>query len=603
MRAKTRSLLAVLLSLALLLAACSGGAGTDGDRSTDGEQSSQGEPPSGGDGRKVLTVAALAEPETIYPNLTEGTWEELIEAQLFAAMIEVSPNYEILPGIAESWEWDESTLTYTFHLRDDVYFHDGEKLTAEDVIWTLKYAMHPDYDGVRYTLYQNIAGAEEYRSGQADDVAGLSAPDERTVKIQLKEKDASALIYVAGTGILPKHVYEPYVQQHGIPALRGAHKDIKPIGSGPFKFKEWKPGEWIVLEKNEQFYRDESEVTHEGQVTVPKMDELRIRFIPDADAAFRALQSGEVDIVGQVSTSQFKIAQNDPNLQAIQHPWLAYDFLMFNLRDEKFQDVRVRRAIGHAINRQEMIEVALEGLGTVAPGGHSHPIMWDYNEEVAAEHPTYDPKKVIELMEAAGWTIEKDEQGNIRPGALWMKNGEPFSFELATNHPNPRRADFQQYIQLALRDLGFDVSLRVMDPNTFYYDYLAGDEWDTAIAGWRLGADPAGAFEDLFGCDRTPDKQGWNWPYYYAKGPDGTDIVTQLDRQARQLMGGQEEQEEVQRQRAEIYQQINEILVRDVPYIWLAFPDGLLVAKKGLTGIEPVHPSAYHSDFWRYDWE
>src|SRR5690606_20002452 len=271
------------------------------------------------------------------------------------ALTEVDYNYNVIPGVAHSWEWDEDSLTYTFYLRDDVYFHDGRQLTAEDVIWTFKYAMHPDYEGTFFQYLQSIRGAADYREGRADDVEGLSAPDPFTVQVTLAEKDASFLLYGGSSVyIMPKHYYEPFVEENGVKALRGSERTLPPVGAGPFRWKEWRPGQWIVLTKNEDFFREEPEV--EGQTAQARLDEVRVRFIPDSDAMYQALKAGDIDLMDGLTADQFLDALEDPELQAHQYPYLYYYQFMFNFRDPKFQDVRVRRAIGHAMNRDQMVE-------------------------------------------------------------------------------------------------------------------------------------------------------------------------------------------------------------------------------------------------------
>src|SRR5690606_13518956 len=160
---------------------------------------------------------------------------------------------------------------------------------------------------------------------------------------------------------------------------------LPPVGAGPFRWKEWRPGQWIVLTKNEDFFREEPEV--EGQTAQARLDEVRVRFIPDSDAMYQALKAGDIDLMDGLTADQFLDALEDPELQAHQYPYLYYYQFMFNFRDPKFQDVRVRRAIGHAMNRDQMVETVLQGLGTVASGGHTHPIRWDYTDEFTQLHP------------------------------------------------------------------------------------------------------------------------------------------------------------------------------------------------------------------------
>src|SRR5690606_9681561 len=240
--------LLLVLLISLLVAGCGSGPADNGGGGA-------------ADDPKILTIATPAEPKSVLPTLTDSVWESFFTSQLFVALTEVDYNYNVIPGVAHSWEWDEDSLTYTFYLRDDVYFHDGRQLTAEDVIWTFKYAMHPDYEGTFFQYLQSIRGAADYREGRADDVEGLSAPDPFTVQVTLAEKDASFLLYGGSSvNIMPKHYYEPFVEENGVKALRGSERTLPPVAAGPFRGKERRPGQWSRLTKAEDFLRGQPAV-------------------------------------------------------------------------------------------------------------------------------------------------------------------------------------------------------------------------------------------------------------------------------------------------------------------------------------------------------
>lgn len=490
-----------------------------------------------GGGNKILTVALPAEPGTVLPLHALDPWETWVETQLFSALVELGPDLDILPGIAQWWEWDAESSTYTFQLRDDVYFHDGRRLTADDVIWTLMLTQQHGYEDLG--------------------IAGVTAPGPFTVIVQLEQPDATFLSRVARIGIMPQHIYEPYVSRYGVEALRRSHHDLEPVGSGPFQFKEWVPGQRIVLEKFDGFFRSVPEVP--GQRAAAHMDELRFVFGAGMEAGLEELEAGEVHILPGVGPGQFMAAFNNPALQAVQHPALYYDALVFNLENPLFADARVRRAIGHVIDRDKMVERVLGGFGSVAAGGHTHPLLWDFSPDWSHLHPAYDPNRSAQLMEEAGWTLDSD-------GAIWTKDGVPFQFRLVTDPSVARWVGFQEFIHQALQESGFAVEAGAATTVDGY--------WDVAITGFPLDADPALSFEALF--DHT--------------------TISDLARQSRQVMEDQE-------QRAELHRQINEILVQELPVIWLAYPDGLMAAHGSLAGIEPVHPLGFSLDLWRYDWQ
>lgn len=529
----------------------------------------------------TLTIAMGAEPRSLMPNTTRGTWAGAIGGQLFDAM--VAGDNEIVgmnkPGVAKSWEIDREDLIITFHLREGVEFHDGHELTSEDVLFSFKCWMHPDYPGVRFSNFQNIVGARDFRDGKTEwPIDGIWAPDDYTVKIQLTQVQATFLSYAAGSGIMPKHVYEPYFEENGYGELQGATLALdKLVGSGPFKFEQWKPGQYIEISANEDYWG--AEVTEEESwiPPVPQMKEVFFVIIPDTQAQFQALQAGDIDATG-LTTDQYWQADKMDSIKAWRYPYLVYDYLSFNLDPEKidlFQNQNVRKAISWAIDREELIDKVMEGLGTVC-SGPSHELRWDWDLDIKEAHPGFDVNKTIQLMEEAGWTIEKDEDGNIASGAVWKKDGKKMEFEIATNYPNPRRQDFAQIIQGQLYEAGFHTTLRILDTNAFYYDYLMGNfEFETAIAGWRMGSDPDPT--SIFHSDSYPKQ--FNWMKY--SNPN----VDELIEEGLQYFD--------QEKRKPIYQHLNKLLVQDHPYVWLAYQDGTFGSNPRLKGFKPVHPQGW----------
>ena len=541
----------------------------------------------------TIRIAMGAEPRNLLPNNTSGTWESAIGGQLFDGMVQGDNQMYPIPGVAERWEYDEETYTWTFYLRSGVKFHDGVELTADDVVFSFKVICHPDYPGVRFGNFKNIVGAQAYHDGEIDDFGevAVKALDRYTVQIQLDSIQATFLAYTAGSGILPKHIYEPYFEENGYEKQEGATLDLRYlVGSGPYKFVEWVADQYVKLEKYEDYWNSrENPIATEGQVTAAGIDEVYFVMIPDPDAQFLALQAGNIDAMG-ATVDQYFEAEANPDLEAIRYPYLVYDYLHFNLDEEKtplFQDVRVRQAIGYAIDRDTMIDQVLRGLGTVC-NGPSHPLRWDWDDAIAAAHPNFDVEQTIALMEDAGWAIEKKEDGTITRGAFWTKGDTTMEFEIATNYPNPRRADICQILQQQLFDAGFQTTIRILDTNAFYYDYLMGSfKFQTGVAGWRMGSDPDAT--SLWHSSSYPDS--FNWLKYI--NPE-LDILIEEGLQYVDYA-----------ERKPIYTEIALQLVRDMPYVWLCYQDGTFAARKavGLTGFFPCHPQGWWINLWQWEIE
>ena len=543
--------------------------------------------------QSTIRIAMGAEPRNLLPNNTSGTWESAIAGHLFDGMVGGDNQMYPIPGVAETWEYDDATYTWTFHLRPGVKFHDGVEMTADDVVFSFKVVCHPDYPGVRFGNFKHIVGAQAYHDAEIVDFGevAVKALDRYTVQIQLDSIQATFLTYTAGSGILPKHIYEPYFEENGYDKQQGATLDLGYlVGSGPYKFVEWVADQYVKLEKYDEYWNPrENPIATEGQSTSAGIDEVYFVMIPDTDAQFLALQAGNIDCMG-TTVDQYFEADANPDLEAIRYPYLVYDYFHFNLDEEKiplFQDVRVRRAIGYAIDRDTMIDQVLRGLGTVC-NGPSHPLRWDWDNSIAAAHPNFDIEQTIALMEDAGWTIEKKEDGTIKRGAVWTKGDVTMEFEIATNYPNPRRADICQILQQQFFDAGFHTTIRILDTNAFYYDYLMGSfKFQTGVAGWRMGSDPDAT--SLWHSSSYPD--AFNWLKYI--NPD-LDVLIEEGLQHVDYA-----------ERKPIYTEIAIRLVNDMPYVWLCYQDGTFAAREaiGLKSFFPCHPQGWWINLWQWELE
>lgn len=548
-----------------------------------------------------IRIPAGSEPRYLMPNATEGTWESQISGLIFNALLQTNDNFEQIPGLAHSWEWDRDNLTYTFHLREGVKFHDyaetGEMFDCSDVLFSYKAWMHPDYPGVRFGNFDKVVGAQEFHDGESTDwpVEGLECVDDHTFKVTLTQVERTFLPFaVASSGIMPQHVYEPFFDENGYDKIQGVDSELgTTIGTGPYMLDEWEAAQFVSLNRFDEYWMAPfgRQIEVEGQTAFPGIEKIYWVIMPDTDAQYAALLSGEVDVLDTRSNvdQYFQLSEND-NFATFVYPQLTYDYWHWNLRNELFQEVDVRKAMCHAIDRELMVDRVLRGLGDLT-NGPSHPLRWDWDESLADIHPNFDPERVVELMEGAGWTIEKDGDGNIASGAVWEKVAEDGStmkmeFEIAHNTPNARRQDFAIIMQQQLSEMGFKAEVRGMETNAFYNDYLDGSfDFQTAIAGWRMGTDPDGT--SIWHTDSIGTSFNWHAysnPEIDALIEEGL-LYADLDK-ARP-----------------IYQEINRKLVETQGYCWLAFPSATFAAKPNMMGTEAwsaLNPYS-HLDAWYWE--
>jgi peptide/nickel transport system substrate-binding protein len=353
--------------------------------------------------------------------------------------------------------------------------------------------------------------------------------------------------------ILPKHLLEGQ-------DLTQSPLGSRPVGSGPYRFAEWRRGEQIVLTANPDYFE-------EG----PYIQRVVYRIIPDLSTMFLELQSGGLDMMDltplqyarQTDTLAFK-----RRFEKYRYPASASTYLGFNLRRPLFQDQRVRQALAYAIDKQELIDGVLLGLGQVANGPYK-PGTWPHNAELPA-YP-YDPQKARALLAEAGWS---DSNGD----GILDRDGQPFAFTILTNQGNDQRTKSGEIIQRRLRDVGIDVRLRVIEWASFLKEFVDPGNFDALIMGWTIPPDP----DSYDVCHSSKIAKGMlNFIAYR------NEEVDQLLEKGRRTLD--------QAERKKIYDRFQEILAEEQPYVFLYVPDALPVVATRFRGIEPAPAGIMHN--------
>jgi oligopeptide transport system substrate-binding protein len=320
-----------------VLPGCGGGGGTGS-----GEVSGQ-----------VLRVAQTTEPTTLDPaKVEDGPTIELL-MQVFDGLVQWNTESELVPALAERWEVQDGGRTYVFHLREGVKFHNGRELTAEDFVYSITRSLNPKVGSAVAMVYLNdIVGAQEYRDGKADTVAGLSAPDSRTLKIQ---------IVVAKAYFLAKLTYPTAyaVCREEVEKTGGKIEDASMIGTGPFKLVEYRRGDRIILDANPDYF--------EG---APKLARMERRILLDNGSRRDKFEAGELDIA-DISMATYHADKENPELQPLlrQFPRPSVFYLALNQKAyAPFKNKKVRQAFAMAVNRQQIVDTVHEGVPQVAHG-------------------------------------------------------------------------------------------------------------------------------------------------------------------------------------------------------------------------------------------
>ena len=490
----------------------------------------------------TILMGSIGEPSTLLPVLASDSASSDINSLVYSGLVRYDKDLVIEGDMAESWEISEDNRTLTFHLRKDVTWHDGQPFTAEDVMFTYQLYVDPNTPTAYAERYKQVSKAEVL--------------DPYTFRVHYEKPLATALISWS-LAIHPKHLLEGQEITKS-PLAR------KPVGTGPFRFVKWDVGEKVVLESNPTYYEDE-----------PYIHRVVYRIIPDQSTMFLELQSNGLDYMG-LTPLQYSDQTDTPNFKRNfnKYRYLAfgYTYLGYNLRKPMFQDKRVRHALSHAINKQELVDGVLLGLGQAANSPYK-PDTWPYNPNV--QQFPYDPDKAGALLAEAGW-IDSDNDG-IRD-----KDGEPLAFTIVTNQGNEQRIRTGEIIQRRFREVGVDVKLRVIEWASFLKEFINPGKFDATILGWSVSLDP-----DSYNIWHSSKTKPGELNFVNFQNAEVDDLLEK----------GRRTYDQAERKR--IYDRLQEILAEEQPYTWLYVPDALPVVAKRFRGIEPA-PSGimYNFDKW-----
>jgi peptide/nickel transport system substrate-binding protein len=474
-----------------------------------------------------LVDASIGEPSNFIPALSSDSASSAVTEHVYLGLVKFDKDLKIVPDLAESFEISEDLRTITFKLREGIVWQDGQPFTSADCLFTWQLMKDP----LTPTPYgENFIQIE---SAQAEDPL--------TFQVTYKRPMAKSLSTWA-FNIMPRHLLEG-VNLDESPLSR------KPVGTGPFSLESWEVGQRVIMAASESYFRGR-----------PFLDRLITRIIPDTATQMMELVTGSLDMM-TLTPDQWVEAQENPDLLAnfnfFTYPAFAYTYLGFNLKDGRLSDVRVRKAIALAIDKNEIIEGVLLGFGQPANGPFK-PDMWANNKNVKP-YP-YDPAKAVQLLKEAGWA-DSDGDGIVE------KDGQKFVLTIMTNVGNHVRSQTGQIIQARLKDVGIEVKLRVIEWAAFLKEYLDKKNFEAIIMGWTIPIDP-----DLFDVwNSNKNKPGELNFIGYAN----SEVDSLIDEGRFNLD---------QNKRKQAYDKIQEIFYEEVPYVFLFVPETLLAISKRFQG-------------------
>lgn len=524
----------MLLLLVLMLVACTSGepASTTEDSS---ESSLEEESTDGGN----LIIGTTAAPTLFNPFYSTDTSSMTIEGFIFSRMIRVDREFNPEGDLAKDWDVSDDGKTYTFYLHEGVKWHDGEDLTADDVVFTYNIPIHEDYDGPRAYTYK--------------DIESVTKIDDHTVEFQLSQPSAPFLPIAMQASILPEHILGD------VPITElGEHEfnTKSPIGSGAFVFDEWADGEYIRLEAFEDY--------HHGR---PKIDVLTYKIVPDANSLMAQLQAGDINFSGIASehVNTAKQLAEDGIISLDSGEDNAWEYIIWNLRDPLFQDLKVRQALTHALDREAMVEAVVHGQGTVAHAPGS-PANWAFNHDTVKYE--YDPEQAKELLAEAGWTEGSD--------GILEKDGEKFAFTIKTSQGESREK-IAEVAQQQYKEIGIEVDIEVMEWSAFVED-TGPPNWnfDAQVSGMSIGSDP----DPSYFWHTSEIEAGLNYSAY-----SNSKVDELLDKQVVELD---------QDARHELIKEADAIVAEELPVTFIYYPYGHLAFAPNLVGPEFSAATSYY---------
>ncbi len=444
-------------------------------------------------------------------------------------LVRFDEDLQPIPYLAESWEVNSDTTELTFHLRDDVYWHDGEITDAYDVAYTYRMATNPE------TGFPNSTFWAYYERGDE----GVEVVDSFTVTFRMR-RHAEYIDPWRTTTIMPEHLLGDVA-----PADLKQHPfgSVCPVGNGPFRFVSHRQDASWTFAANPAF--------PDGLGGRPYLDRYVYRIIPEQTTLLTELLTENIDVYLAPRPDQAQRIIDAPHLELLSFPWRGYVFVGWNSRQPQLSDTRVRRAITLGLDREEMVDALLQGYGTVANTGVP-PFHWAYDPSIG-EEITHDPDEARRLLEEAGW-VDRDGDG-VREN----EDGLPLEISVKYNQGNQQRADIAEIMQAQLRDVGVRVQPRVVEWSTLLSQINDPErrDFDGVIIAWivEFKLDDT----DLFHSDKVEEAYGWS-------GTENEEMDRLLD--SIPLVADRD-------QARELWREYQEVLIEEHPYTYLFFPERL----------------------------
>ncbi len=447
-----------------------------------------------------------------------------INTLIYNGLLKYDKDLNLVCDLAEDYKILNNGLSILFKLKKNILWHDGQPFTVQDVQFTYQKLID---EKTKTPFSSNYLMIKEFKV--IDNYSFIVTYD----------RPFAPILESWCIGIIPKHIFEKE-------DINTSKYNRMPVGTGPYILKKWITDQKIILEANPKYF--------EGK---PYIAAYLYRIIPDQSVQFLELRNETIDELSLTSDQWNAYDVFFKNYKKYRYPAFSFTFLGFNLLKEPYNNVKFRQAVSHAINKKDIIQGVLSGIGKEANGIYP-PQSWAYKEIKPYQ---YDKAKAVKLLSDIGFT--KDKNGML------LYKGQQFEINIITNQGNKARELTAQIIQEQLKQIGLKVNVRILEWSTFINQYVNEKNFDALILGWNTAVDPDQY--SLWHSEQT-NKGQYNFMSYKNKEVDSL------------LVKGRSTFDKSKRIKA--YHRIQDIMRDDIPCIFLYYPENLVAIHKRFNGVE-----------------
>ena len=495
-------------------------------------------------GRKnALIIGLSADPTNLTANMAADAPTAEITSKIYDGLVRYNRNFKIVPDLAKSWKISNGGKTITFYLRRNVYWQNGQKFTAKDVMFTYKLMINPKTPTPDAAEYLKVYKAKTIGN----------------YIFQVTYKKSFAPAFSSWVlNILPEKLLK------GKNLLTTKFRG-HPIGTGPYEFDKWIHGYEIVLKANPHYF-----------MGTPRIRWLIYKIVPDHATMFLMLKTNNINYMG-LNPIQFEYETNSKKFKLHYKKYIylqrTYTFLGYNLLYPLFKNVKVRQALSYAINKKEIIKGALLGLGVYCRGPFM-PGTYFYNKNVKIYK--YNPVKALSILNKQGWHLNKH--------GILEKRGIPFKFTILTSYRNPEWLSAAEIIQQNLKKIGIEVDIKLMESTSLISEIMK-KRFQSVLFSFFMYSNPYYTVSMFIGSNIAP--KGLNFTSF--EDPK----VNELYRKAYSTFN-------LKKQR-KYYFKIQKLLANQAPYSFLYIPYSMTAVKSSVKGIKPAPAGiGYDIKNWYY---